>query len=322
VAFATKTLDFAVASGDVSLEVDALIHRGVAELHRGAVSAARRDVREARGSLRDRPPTPASSPGEVASVLLAVLDGELALAAERVESAYALGRKVGHADARLYRDLQRFQLAYLHGSLAELGESGLAEAAAKSHLLGVRIVAALMYAEADRIRQVRPILGRLVEEAAEAPRDTGWLSNLSLLALVAARVRDERSAAELRELLDPYEPYVVSAFCVVSNGPVPLFLGLLDGVLGHTERAQRHLRDAVSRNEEMRIEPWLCLSKIALAECAHDTDGADAEAALHHARGARRLAQGMGMRRAEERAAAVLRRLRGELATPLDPSEP
>jgi DNA-binding winged helix-turn-helix (wHTH) protein/tetratricopeptide (TPR) repeat protein len=75
VAFATKTLDFAVASGDVSLEVDALIHRGVAELHRGAVSAARRDFREARGSLRDRPPTPASYPVEVASVLLASCAG-------------------------------------------------------------------------------------------------------------------------------------------------------------------------------------------------------------------------------------------------------
>jgi hypothetical protein len=74
-------------------------------------------------------------------------------------------------------------------------------------------------------------------------RDVTWLAVVCIYAQVSVALLDDRAAAVLYGLLEPWsEQIVFPAFGVW--GPVPLHLGSLALALGDVAAAERHLREA------------------------------------------------------------------------------
>ncbi|HSJ97252.1 MAG TPA: AAA family ATPase, partial [Myxococcota bacterium] len=205
----------------------------------------------------------------VQGALRRVMTGDLAAAEREIGEAWAAGRRAGHPDAETYFAIQLTQLRFFQGRLAEMEEPLRRAAASAPSLAGLRAALALVLSETGRLKETRRELDALARDDFSAiPRDAGWLSNLSLLALVAARLRDAEHAAALEERLAAYQDRNVCAFVVASNGSVQHFLGILAAARGGGERALPALERAVAHNAEMGIAPWTALSEQALAEAS------------------------------------------------------
>ena len=280
------------------VELECRIQRASALLELGDTPALRAESEAyARIAARIGHPTARWYAG-VQEALQLTLAGDLA-AAERVAiETWGAGRRAGHPDAGTYFAIQLTQLRFFQGRLAEM-EEPLRKALARTPALsGLRAALALVLVETGRTKEARRELDALARAHFTAlPRDAGWLSNLSLLALVAASLGNASHASELEAQLAPYADRNVCAFVVASNGAASHFLGLLARASGHPERALARLGDAVTANRRMGIAPWTALSEQALADLLLHLGGstaADRAAAL--AASALGAADRMGMR--------------------------
>jgi hypothetical protein len=203
----------------------------------------------------------------VQDALQRTLAGDLAGAERCATEAWSAGRRAGHPDATTYFAIQLTQLRYFQGRLAEMEAPLRGVLARTPSLAGLRAALALVLVETGRTKDARRELDALSRDRfAALPRDAGWLSNLSLLALVAAGLRHAAHASELETLLAPFAERNVCAFVVASNGAASHFLGLLARTSGHLERALLRLGDAVAANHRMGIAPWTAWSEHALAQ--------------------------------------------------------
>jgi tetratricopeptide (TPR) repeat protein len=248
-------------------ELECRIQRAAALLELGHAQAWDAEM-AAYGALATRlnQPTPRWFVA-VQSGLRRLLAGDLAAAERDIVAAHAAGRRAGHPDAGAYFAIQLTQLRFFQGRLAEMEEPLRSAAASAPSLSGLRTALALVFAETGRVKEARRELDALAgDDFAAIPHDAGWLSNLSLLALVAARLGDAHHAATLGALLEPYRDRNVCAFVVASNGSVQHFLGLLAAARGADAPALAALERAVARNTEMGIATWTAYSQQALAD--------------------------------------------------------
>ena len=95
------------------------------------------------------------------------------------------------------------------------------------------------------------------DDFAALPRDAEWLFCLSVLAEVAAYLRDRDRAATLHRQLLPYASLNADASGEVAIGSVARYLGLLAATMGHCNEAAQHFEDALAMNERMGARPWL-----------------------------------------------------------------
>jgi DNA-binding winged helix-turn-helix (wHTH) protein/tetratricopeptide (TPR) repeat protein len=246
----------------------------------------------------------------VQQALHRTLAGDLEGAERKATEAWSAGRRAGHPDANTYLAIQLTQLRYFQGRLAEVEEPLRGALAAAPALAGLRAALSLVLVESGRTREAQRELDALARSRfAALPHDAGWLSNLSLLALVAVSLGSAHHAAELEALLGPYADRNICAFVVASNGATSLFLGLLARATGHHERALTRLREAVAANRRMGLAPWTAYSEQALAEALIEKGGrAAGEQAAVLAASALAAAERIGMK---PLIAAARRSLRG-----------
>jgi DNA-binding winged helix-turn-helix (wHTH) protein/tetratricopeptide (TPR) repeat protein len=244
--------------------------------------------------------------GAVARAMGLALAGHLAKAEAASEAALAIGRRLHHPDALLYFGFQRAQICYLQGRIDELRNGLAAVADGSTHVAGLRALIALVDSESGRAEAARFELERsAVVDFADLPRDAGYVSNLSLLAMVCAAVGDAAVAERLAARLEPLRGRNVCALVVTSNGAVEHFLGLLALRAGRMERAVADLRTALARNQRMGALPWVLHGRLALARALLGTGEGGPEShelAASALEGARRL----GMRRLADDAARFL----------------
>ncbi len=264
IAHANESLEHAERIGNEVLALDSQLHRAVALLHTGDVNRFRQEMSQYLARARELRHPVLEYYGALASVTGVILDGRFKEAERRAVATRELGARVEHPDTELYFAIQITQLRFLEGRLHEVLER-MEAMGRDTPLLGLRAALALAYAETDRHREARSLLLPLAESFAESARDSGWLSNVSLLALVAARVGDEWAAERLTPLLEPYSHTAVSAFLVSCNGSAAYFLGLLAQTRGRHAEACAHFEAAREANDSMGAVPWLLRTNLALA---------------------------------------------------------
>jgi len=245
-----------------------------------------------------------------------VVAGDLEAAERQALEAWSVGRRAGHPDAGTYLAIQLTQIRYFQGRLGEMEDALRTTLGRVPGLAGLRAALSLVLSETGRTKEAQRELDALARSRFEAlPHDAGWLSNLSLLALVAASLRSARHAAELERQLAPYADRNICAFVVVSNGAASYFLGLLARASGHLDRALARLREAAAENRRMGFAHWAAFSDQALAETLLGQGGplaADRAGVL--AAGALATAERMGMRPLAAAARRTLRESRRHCA--------
>jgi tetratricopeptide (TPR) repeat protein len=104
------------------------------------------------------------------------------------------------------------------------------------------------------------------EELAQAnfgglPRDSEWLFCLALIAELADHFHDQRRAALLYRLLQPYPSVTALAAGEVSIGPVARYLGIVATTTAEWDVAQGHFESAVAMSARTGGRPLLALTQ-------------------------------------------------------------
>jgi hypothetical protein len=188
---------------------------------------------------------------------LALLEGRYDEGERLATEALALGRRAQTRTPLLRFAQQIFELRGWQGRVAEI-EPLVQQGAAETRVVPAwRCALAALYAVAGRDGEARRELDALAaRDFEDIPRDSNWLTALSLLASVSARLADVPRAARLYELLRPYAGRVAVARFAVLVAPVDLRLGSLASLLGRHEEADAHFDAAWEMAKRMRALSW------------------------------------------------------------------
>ncbi|GAA1292918.1 ATP-binding protein [Saccharothrix xinjiangensis] len=209
--------------------------------------------------------------------IICTLHGRYAEAEAMLAKAVDLGAR-GHSwFAVMYLHL-RWALLLPQGRFAELDELTAelaAELAASTHP-AAGLLLGLTALERGDVEAARVHLDPL-DPSAPDERHRLALGSLRLrfLAQFAAAAGDRALAARARELLAPHRgKWLVSLYGCDISGPVDLWLGVADLVLGRCDEAVAELTAARRSAERMRARPWAELADRHLAAAARVRHGA------------------------------------------------
>jgi tetratricopeptide (TPR) repeat protein len=181
--------------------------------------------------------------------------GDFERAEELIEAAYSVGRNVDSWSAGVARGTELFVLRRAQGRLSELEATHPLEQFASP--LVVRSVRIRLDAESGRSAEAAEALAELAgEDLATLHLDEEWTFCMSLLAEACALLGDVKSSRKLYEVLSPYSGLNVIAVPEVLFGSVDRVLGVLAGMLGRWEEAERHFDAALGMDRRMGARPW------------------------------------------------------------------
>jgi len=243
-----RALDLARQARDRETELVCLLHRATTLLALGRFGTAGADM----ASFADRARA-LRQPHSLWFVDLfraqqAITRGDFDAADKWVEAFGAEGRKAGDINAAMC------QLAVRSICLSERGEHEQAMRALRLLELDnpdtsatQRAIMALYTALAGDHATARTDLRRQASEGfRNIPRNLMWIMTIAVLAETAAILEEAPSAAELYDLLLPFDhQFVVMGYSVVLWRPVSYLLGRLAATRGDRQRACAHLRDAI-----------------------------------------------------------------------------
>ena len=162
--------------------------------------------------------------------------------------------------------------------------------------------------------QVRPAL-------ADYPVNSRWLPTQALAGELAARLGDAETAAACYARVEPYEGMYANS-ATGCHGSIARLLGLMAGVCGDHDAADRHLTAAVTQERRIGSLGDAVISQVDHAHALVARGGpGDRARALTLAQAAARGAQQFGMPPVHDRAAALVRQLTGERDDPLTARE-
>jgi hypothetical protein len=194
--------------------------------------------------------------------LLALASGRLDEAEQLVAEALAYGERADRAAAISVYQLQRYTLADLRGTVADLEPALVDLALAYPARPVFRCAVAHLYARLDRRADAQRAFDHLsAERFGVVPFDQEWLYALSLLAETCAYVRDADAAAVLYELLSPYAALNAVDVGEGFAGSVSRYLGILAAMTSRWNGAEAHFDDAIAMNERMGARPWLAYTQ-------------------------------------------------------------
>ncbi|MBB5802618.1 hypothetical protein F4560_002386 [Saccharothrix ecbatanensis] len=167
-----------------------------------------------------------------------------------------------------------FRMMYLHlrwalllpqGRFAELDDLA-AEIAASTHPCP-GLPAGIAALERGDVEAARALLDRPApDDRHQQMFEPLWLRFQARFALAAG---DRELAARVREQLAPHRgKWLVSLYGCDISGPVDLWLGVVDMVLGRCDDAVEELRAAQRSAERMQARPWAALARRHLAEAS------------------------------------------------------
>jgi len=179
--------------------------------------------------------------------MLTLLEGRLADAEARISEAFSLGRRAGSPNAlALFGD----QLLHLREHQHRLGEL---EALIQQVIQGNPAIRAfeiglpLIQVDTLQLDQARHAFDRLAAKGFDDfPRDGQWLAFLHATVRVCAALEDRPRAAQLLELLEPFEGQcIVSGHGTYWAGSAARYVGLLRRTLGDAPGAARSFEQAI-----------------------------------------------------------------------------
>jgi DNA-binding SARP family transcriptional activator len=179
----------------------------------------------------------------------AQLGPDLELAEQLAGETYALGRRANTYDAWSTFNAQLYTIRRRQLRTAEM--LGDFESLSRGPIAPVIWRAALAVAQHDAglTDDARAGYEWFAERGFPVPRGFLRLATLVLLAELCARLGDAGSAPELADKLERYAACYVQVGVATSWGSVARYLGLLAAVRGDLASADRHLAEAVARNE-------------------------------------------------------------------------
>jgi eukaryotic-like serine/threonine-protein kinase len=177
----------------------------------------------------------------------AIVDGRFADAERLAGEALAIGRlRQSVYPAYVFAHAQTFAIRWAQGRLNELSD--------EIRLHGGRFPwvprwrDALSAAQLGDVRSARAEVERHAgQDFADLPRDGLWTLHVCALAEACVLIGDVRRGALLYELLLPHADRQAVSYTQQPLGPVALRLGMLAGLLGRRDEAERHFEHALER---------------------------------------------------------------------------
>jgi tetratricopeptide (TPR) repeat protein/adenylate kinase len=204
--------------------------------------------------------------------------------------------------------MQMFSIRRLQGRLRALAPLISQMVADHSESASWRPGLALVYAEIDDADSARAEFERLAkDDFAGIPRDALWSTCLSYVADVCVYLQEERRAAVLYRLLEPYaEQAIVVGNSITCNGAASRSLAQLATLMEDWERAEASFRHAIAFNERLQALPWLAFTHLQYAAMLLRRGRPDdSTAAREHLQRAMELGAQLGMEGVERESATL-----------------
>lgn len=193
-----------------------------------------------------------------------LVTGRIAEAEALITEVLELGLASGQPDARQFHATLRFELLYDSGRLAE-DLDRLTQAAQESQRPVLRAMVALALSETGHSDEARGVLELLVPTLTGLPMPVGiWFRTVVPVALACARVADAALSLPVYELLLPFADRIAGVY-IGWSGSVSHHLGMLAGVLGRFDGAERHFSDAKAIHSRIPAPIWLARTQLEWA---------------------------------------------------------
>ncbi len=267
IALGTELIDVATAAGDLERAAEGYENRFTALLEVGDLGGAKADL-AAMAELAKELRQPSQEWFVVAySALMALLEGDLALAEDLIERARGMGEAAQAWNAAVTHGLQLYLLRREQGRLQEVEDLVRRSVEDYSTYAIWRCVLTQTAAGLAHKREARELLTALAaDDFAALPFDEEWLVEMGLLAEAATALGERERAAELYERLVPYADHVAVCYAEISTGCVARPLGLLATIMERWDDAERHFEQALEVNERTRARPWVARTKHAYGQ--------------------------------------------------------
>lgn len=302
-ALAEELSDCVSTLGDPALEFHAPYHQFSAHFERGEFALAQAAL-ERRSLVAERLGQPTLkwiSAFEAAAWELA--HGDLAAGERLAERAFQIGQQAGEPDAVF---IYTGQLAYtrIHeGRGKEVLPMLEQSVSAYPAIAAWKATLAYVLWMDDRRTEAAAILEQAALDRFEhAPRAPDWSTALAFYADTAVQAGNVGAAEILYELIEPWEDQIVWNGAV-AHGHGRMWLGLLAGVLGRHEQADRHLQFACEFQESNGLLLWAARAHLGWAQAL--TERGEAERAEEHAVRAVELSREHGYGLFEQTASAT-----------------
>jgi len=204
-------------------------------------------------------------------VMLAIRDGRLAEAEQLALECRERGVKAGDADADGWYGAQLVAIRWYQGRLVELlpllkemVHSPELSTVDNSFVAAYAVAAAQAGDEQTATGALAMLRGRSLDDL---PRSSSWLITMYGVVEAARLLGNEKAAARAYELLLPYaDKPMMASLAVACFGSVEHALGVAAMTTGDLDRAARHLREAVHRNQALGHWPAVAASRQRYAE--------------------------------------------------------
>jgi tetratricopeptide (TPR) repeat protein len=204
---------------------------------------------------------------------------------------------------------QLSMLRWEQGRLGEMRESWQELGERFPQLAFARAWLCLIAAEDGREEAARAGLRELVDSIPVLARNGIWLPAVALASLVAAQLEDRDAAAALYPLLRPYAGRVMvlpMPHPAVCFGSAALYLGMLTTLARDWGAAEQHFEAAVQAHRRLAAKPFLARSYVEHAGMLIQRgQGPDRDRASTLLDRATAIASAVGMKRLDERMAAL-----------------
>ena len=234
--------------GSIDLAYHAALHRTGALFESGDIDGAERglaDVERRAGELRQPFYSWFALMGRaMLAIMRGAADGEA-----QAFRAFEVGTAGGQPGAPPGFGAQLALIRYDQGRLGELVGPVQANVEAMPHIPAWRAALAMFYCETDRVAEAREQIDTIRETGLDAPLNWTWTAYMVNLCRVAEYLHDRELAAWVYERLLPIaEQMDMIIVVVVSTGSCALPCGILAGVLGRWDEAERHFERALAMN--------------------------------------------------------------------------
>jgi DNA-binding SARP family transcriptional activator len=231
------------------------------------------------------------------------LAGHLSTAERLAEEALASGIRPERVTAPQYYSIQLLATRREQGRIGEL-EAPLRELIAEHPSRPAwRATLAMLLSDTGRGEEAREELGRLSQAGFEdIPKDGDWMTAMTMLAEVAATLREPEPARMLYGLMLPYRNLnVVVGIGAICQGSISRYLGRLALAMGDEHRALAHLEFALRANQALEAPVLAAHTQLDWA-LALGSGKLSADLFLAASRAAEELDLGLLRRRLEARA--------------------
>jgi DNA-binding SARP family transcriptional activator len=232
-----------------------------------------------------------------AEAMLAIANGELDEAERLIPQAFELGERSLRDTAFPVFELQKWAIADLRGSSADVATAVRDLAAAFPARVAFRCAVALLDARVGRNNEARQALAELREDGFSAlPFDQEWLWAMSLVAEATVVLGDLDGAAAVYGSLAPWAHLNAADHPEGMRGSVAGYLGMLASIMRRWTDAERHFEDSLAANERMGLRTCLAHTEYEYARMLVErAEPGDAKRAEAHLASAKALSDEIGL---------------------------